>query len=301
MTPIPLRSTLKLSRNISAYQYISTVQGESADGEEEGHIVATETPPESASAPAPASTGSSADANTDSTTIDTPQLAETQRANYDPSRYDRPSVTIDVVILTLRSRRLEVLLVKRRHWPFEGMWAIPGGFVEPNESLEDGARRELEEETGVRDVYLEQLYTFGDPGRDPRTRVITVVYYALIRADQLEAQAIRAADDAADAAWYPAYTLPPLAFDHEKILTYTLQRLSGKLEYTTIGFQLLAPEFTLGELQEVYEAILNRPLDKRNFRKKVLSTGILEPTAHTRRSGQHRPAALYRFSPKAEA
>ena len=256
-----------------------------------------ETSPESASGGAPAYGAPGAGANT----VDTPHESETQRAKYDPSRYDRPSVTIDVVIFTMRSRHLEVLLVKRRHWPFEGMWAIPGGFVEPNESLEDGARRELEEETGVRDVYLEQLYTFGDPGRDPRTRVITVVYYALIRADQLETQTIRAADDAADAAWYPVYKTPPLAFDHEKILTYTLQRLSGKLEYTTIGFQLLAPEFTLSELQEVYEAILNRPLDKRNFRKKVLSTGILEPTTRTRKSGQHRPAALYRFSPKAEA
>lgn len=219
------------------------------------------------------------------------------RAAYDPSRYERPSVTVDVVILTVRDGRLEVLLIKRKRWPFEGMWAIPGGFVNPDESLEDAAKRELEEETGVRDVYLEQLYTFGDPGRDPRTRVITVVYYALIRTDRLH---IRAADDAADAGWFSLYDLPTLAFDHRKILEYTLQRLRGKLEYTTIGFQLLAEEFTLSELQEVYEAILNRPLDKRNFRKKVLQTGILEPTADTKREGQHRPARLYRFSPKAE-
>jgi 8-oxo-dGTP diphosphatase len=218
-------------------------------------------------------------------------------AAYDPSRYERPSVTVDVVILTVRSGRLEVLLIKRKRWPFEGMWAIPGGFVNPDESLEDAAKRELEEETGVRDVYLEQLYTFGDPGRDPRTRVITVVYYALIRTEQLHVQA---ADDAADAGWFSLYDLPALAFDHRKILEYTLQRLQGKLEYTTIGFQLLASDFTLSELQEVYEAILNRPLDKRNFRKKVLLTGILEPTEGTKRVGQHRPARLYRFSPKAE-
>jgi 8-oxo-dGTP diphosphatase len=204
---------------------------------------------------------------------------------------------VDVVILTVHERRLLVLLVRRRHWPHEGQWAVPGGFVNPDESLEDAARRELEEETGVRDLYLEQLYTFGDPGRDPRGRVITVVYYALIRAEGLRVQA---ADDAADARWFPAYQLPAMAFDHDKILAYTLQRLRGKLEYTTIGFQLLPPEFTLGELQEVYEAILNRRLDKRNFRKKVLTTGILEQTLDVRKAGQHRPAALYRFNPRAE-
>ena len=136
----------------------------------------------------------SADKTTSATgRIDTPAEAQRRADTYDPAAYERPSVTVDVVILTVRERRLEVLLVRRRHWPFEGMWAIPGGFVEPNESLEDSARRELQEETGVTDVYLEQLYTFGDPGRDPRTRVITVVYYALLRADQLR---LRAGSDA---------------------------------------------------------------------------------------------------------
>jgi ADP-ribose pyrophosphatase YjhB (NUDIX family) len=230
--------------------------------------------------------------------IDSPERAKKAREAYDPARYERPSVTVDVVILTMRRRRLEALLIKRKHWPFEGLWAIPGGFVNPDESLEDAARRELEEETGVRDVYMEQLYTFGDPQRDPRMRVITVVYYALIRHETLK---VVAGDDAAEAAWFPVYHLPSLAFDHENILTYTMQRLRGKLEYTTIGFQLLPPEFTLSELQEVYEAILERSLDKRNFRKKVLTTGILEATAHTRKTGQHRPAALYRFRPGAEA
>src|SRR5487761_2414573 len=218
-------------------------------------------------------------------------------AQIQPDRYERPAVTVDVVILTMRKRHLEALLIKRKRWPFEDLWAIPGGFVGPDESLEDAARRELEEEAGVRDVYMEQLYTFGDPRRDPRMRVITVVYYALIRADELH---IVAGDDAAESAWFPIYALPPLAFDHGDILSYTMQRLRGKLEYTTIGYQLLAPEFTLSELQEVYEAILNRLLDKRNFRKKVLSTGILEQTTHSRKTGQHRPAALYRFSPRAD-
>lgn len=234
----------------------------------------------------------------DAPDVDSPAVADADRSTYDPSRYERPSVTVDVVILTMRQRRLEALLIKRKHWPFEGLWAIPGGFVNPDESLEDAARRELEEETGVRDVYLEQLYTFGAPRRDPRTRVITVVYYALIRAETLR---VSAGDDAAEAEWFPVYRLPKLAFDHAEILDYTMQRLRGKLEYTRIGFQLLASEFTLSELQEVYEAILDRPLDKRNFRKKVLSTGVLEPTASTRKSGPYRPAALFRFRPGVES
>jgi 8-oxo-dGTP diphosphatase len=229
-----------------------------------------------------------------------PQPQETHPpAQHSDTRHERPAVTVDVVILTMRKRRLEVLLIKRKRWPYEGLWAIPGGFVGVEESLEDAARRELAEEAGVQDVYLEQLYTFGDPHRDPRMRVITVVYYALIRADELH---VVAGDDAVESAWYAVHELPPLAFDHKDILNYAMQRLRGKLEYTTIGFQLLAPEFTLSELQEVYEAILNRPrpLDKRNFRKKILSTGILELTPHTRKTGQHRPAALYRFSPGAD-
>lgn len=233
-----------------------------------------------------------------SDTIDTHEEVRHTRETYDASQYERPSVTVDVVILTMRRRRLEALLIRRKHWPFEGLWAIPGGFVNPDESLEAAARRELAEETGVNDVYLEQLYTFGDPGRDPRTRVITVVYYALISAETLR---VAAGDDAAEAAWFPVYHPPELAFDHARILTYTMERLRGKLEYTTIGFQLLPPEFTLSELQEVYEAILDRPLDKRNFRKKVLSTGILELTEHARKTGQHRPAALYRFRSGLEA
>ena len=173
--------------------------------------------------------------------------------------YEHPLVAVDVVILTMRRRRLEALLIKRRRWPYEGLRALPGSFVRGDESLEDAARRVLERAAGVRDVYLEQLYTFGDPQRDPRARVITVVYYALLRADALPAAlagstgVIGSGEDAAELTWFPVDALPPLAFDHAEILRYTLQRLRGKLEYTRIGFQLLAPEFTLSELQEVYD------------------------------------------------
>src|SRR3989454_1389931 len=179
-------------------------------------------------------------------TYDRPQLAEAKAHNYDASKYDRPSVTVDVVMMSLRQRDLQVLLVKRRSWPYEGMWAIPGGFVNIDESLEAAAKRELQEETGVQDVYLEQLYTFGDPGRDPRTRVITVVYFALLDSERLQ---VRAADDAADVGWVSGYPLPFLAFDHEQILQYALDRLRGKLDYTNIAFSLLPEQFTLRELQ----------------------------------------------------
>ncbi len=217
--------------------------------------------------------------------------------HYDPSKYERPSVTVDVVMMSLRQRDLQVLLIKRRSWPYEGMWAIPGGFVNINESLETAAKRELQEETGVQDVYLEQLYTFGDPGRDPRTRVITVVYFALLDSARLQ---VRAADDATEVDWFPVYDLPQLAFDHQHILDYALKRLRGKLNYTTIVFNLLPGQFTLRELQQVHEIILHRRLDKRNFRKKILSTGILEDTGAKKMEGTHRPARLYRFNPEAE-
>ncbi len=221
-----------------------------------------------------------------------------QAHNYDVSKYERPSVTVDVVMMSLRQRDLQVLLVKRRSWPYEGMWAVPGGFVNMDESLETAAKRELQEETGLQDVYLEQLYTFGDPGRDPRTRVITVVYFALLDSERLQ---VRAASDAADVGWFSVYSLPPLAFDHDQILDYTLNRLRGKLDYTTIAFSLLSEQFTLRELQRVYEIIQHKKLDKRNFRKKILSTGILEDTGEKKMEGTHRPARLYRFNPEAEA
>ena len=201
-------------------------------------------------------------------------------------------VTVDVVIFTVRNHSLQVLLVKRGVPPFEGQYAIPGGFVRDDESTEDAALRELHEETGVRNVFLEQLYTFGDPSRDPRGRVITVSYYALIGSDKLS---LMAGADAAEAGWFAMDDLPSLAFDHRSILDYALERLRNKLEYTTVGFQLLPCKFTLGELQTVYEAILTRPLDKRNFRRKIALLRILKPLREWQRTGR-KPAQLFQFS-----
>ncbi len=206
------------------------------------------------------------------------------------------SVTVDVVIFTLQGNDLQVLLVKRKIAPYPGRWAIPGGFVGLDEPLEAAARRELEEETGVRDVYLEQLYTFGDPRRDPRGRVITVAYFALVPAPP----ALQAGSDAAATRWWSMDQLPPLAFDHARILDYALTRLRYKLEYTAVGFQLLPPTFTLSELQRAYQVILGVQLDKRNFRRKILEAQVIEETGEYR-TGEGRPAMLYRFRPDAVA
>ncbi len=218
--------------------------------------------------------------------------AEENAATYDPSRYPRPSVTVDVVIFTLRNRELHVLLVQRRRWPYEGCWALPGGFIEMDESLEQAARRELEEETGVRDVYLEQLYTFGDPGRDPRTRVISVVYFALVQADR---QVLRTSDETSDVRWF-AVREPPekLAFDHETVLGLALSRLRSKMEYTTLAFQLLPDVFSILELKDIYEQILGETLDKGNFYRKIKEAGVLEET-NMIREGRGRPTKLWRF------
>jgi 8-oxo-dGTP diphosphatase len=211
---------------------------------------------------------------------------------YDASAYDRPSVTVDVVIFTLKDGELHVLLVKRKHWPYEGSWAIPGGFIQMDESLEQSARRELEEETGLRDVYLEQLYTFGTPNRDPRTRVISVAYIALIRADM---QKLRVSDESTDVCWFPVSGLPgALAFDHDSILAAALGRLRSKLEYTTLAFQLLPEVFSILELKHIYEQILGEELDKGNFYRKIKDANVLEDTG-LRREGRGRPTALYRF------
>jgi 8-oxo-dGTP diphosphatase len=200
-------------------------------------------------------------------------------------------VTVDIVLFTIRDRKLHLLLIKRLARPFENRYALPGGFVREDESLDAAAIRELREETGVGDVYLEQLYTFGDPKRDPRGRVITVAYYALVPHNQV----LRAGTDASDAAWFPVTELPPLAFDHRKIAEYAHQRIRNKLDYTNVGFELLPERFTLTELQLVHEAILGEALDKRNFRRKIIQKGIVKPTKEWQQTGR-KPAQLYRFS-----
>lgn len=206
-------------------------------------------------------------------------------------RYPHPAVTTDIVIFTIRQDELKILLIKRALPPHRNQWALPGGFIKLEESLEEGAKRELQEETGVTGVYLEQLYTFGRPDRDPRERVITVAYLALIPANEPE---IKAATDAEDVSWFGLKELPDLAFDHKRILKMAHERLVAKLDYSTIAFQFMPKDFTLSELQQVYEVILREPIDKRNFRKRILSLNLIKETGKARKAGAHRPAKLYR-------
>lgn len=204
---------------------------------------------------------------------------------------------------------LSVLLIRRKAEPFAGSWAVPGGFVEVSdagtqgESLEAAARRELKEETGISVAYLEQLYTFGDPGRDPRGRVVSVAYVALVRPDE---HRVAAGSDAAAAAWFSVESVLgggiELAFDHDTILKTAIERLRGKVRYAPIGFNLLPPRFTLGDLRRLYEALLGQSIDAANFHKKVdkalVKSGVLIKTRHTQK-GPHRPAPLYEFDARA--
>jgi 8-oxo-dGTP diphosphatase len=209
--------------------------------------------------------------------------------------YPRPSLTVDCVVFGLDEENLKVLLIERDLEPFKGKWALPGGFVRLDETLDEAARRELREETGVTNVYLEQLYTVGDIDRDPRERVVTVAYYALAN---LSDHRIKATTDARNAAWFAVSDLPRLAFDHDKILAMALARLKGKLRYQPIGFELLPRKFTLSRLQRLYETVLERPLDKRNFRKKILSMDLLLELDEIEQDVAHRAARLYSFDEK---
>ncbi|MEM8736380.1 MAG: NUDIX domain-containing protein [Planctomycetota bacterium] len=197
-----------------------------------------------------------------------------------------------MVVFGLDENDLQVMLIERDLPPYEGQWALPGGFVRIDETLENAARRELEEETGLREIYLEQLFTFGELERDPRERVVTVAYYALV---QLEGHDVNASTDARNAAWFPLSDLPTLAFDHQQILSLAHERLRGKVRYQPVGFELLPERFTLRQLQQLYEVILDRELDKRNFRKKVLAMGIVKETNEIEKDVAHRAARLYRF------
>jgi 8-oxo-dGTP diphosphatase len=211
--------------------------------------------------------------------------------------YPHPAVTVDILIFTIHDNDLKVLLVRRALEPFEGQWALPGGFVGMGESLRRAAWRELKEETGVHAAFLEQLGAFGHPDRDPRERVITVAYYALVPFARLE---IRAASDAKEARLFSMRELPKLAFDHSRILRRGRERLQDKVEDPVIPLQLVPETFTLSELQQVHELILGEPLDKRNFRKKVQGLELIEPTGEQKRTGPHRPAGLYRVKDPAD-
>lgn len=206
--------------------------------------------------------------------------------------FPRPAIAVDCVVFGLDEQDLKVMSIRRGIPPFEDRWALPGGFVRLDESLEAAALRELKEETGIEQVFLEQLYTFGEVDRDPRDRVVTVAYYALIN---LVEHRIQATTDAKDAAWFPVSNPPKLAFDHDKILAAALARLKGKVRYEPIGFELLPQKFTLSQLQKLYETILEQPLDKRNFRKKILGMQLLVELDEVQADVRHRAARLYQF------
>ncbi len=207
-------------------------------------------------------------------------------------RYARPALTVDCVVFGLDAEQLQALLIRRENPPFEGRWALPGGFVDVEETLDAAALRELREETGVEKLYLAQLYTFGAVDRDPRERVVSVAYYALV---QLSEHKVQAASDAREAAWFAVDDIPPLAFDHQEIFAMALRRLRAKVRYEPIGFELLPPRFTLRQIQQLYEVVLGRKLDKRNFRKKLLGMDLLVELEEVETDVAHRAARLYRF------
>ena len=218
---------------------------------------------------------------------------------FDKAKFEQPSLTVDIVVFAMRDGALHMLAIQRGIAPFEGCWALPGGFVLANEDVEQAAARELEEETSLRDVYLEQLYTFSAPKRDPRGRVVTVAHMALLPSDRLDA--VKGGSDAKHAEWIPVKKASKssfaLAFDHDKILATALSRLRGKLESTTLAFELLPSAFTLTEAQHVYEAILGRSLDKVTFRRRIAALELVKETTQMRR-GAHRPARLYSAVPR---
>ncbi len=220
------------------------------------------------------------------------KAAKNGASNSVLSKYETPLITVDIVLFTVIQNSLRVLLIQRKNPPYKHMWAMPGGFIHMGETLEEAAARRLREETNAEHVYLEQLGAFGEPRRDPRARVLTVAYYALVSAEKLH---IEAQDNAENVSWFSVDELPELAFDHREIVDKALLRLKEELETSTVAFQLLPEKFTLTELQRVYELILGKQLDKRNFRKKILATGILQDIGETKMDGYHRPAQLYSF------
>lgn len=211
--------------------------------------------------------------------------------------YPHPAVTTDIVVFTVDEGVLKLPLIRRKVAPYQGRWALPGGFVEIDESVDACAARELAEETGLAGIYLEQLYTFGEPKRDPRERVISVAYYALA---PLRGLILRAGSDAADAAWHDIDDLPRLAFDHGDIVAMARERVRAKIEYSTLGLMFMPDSFTLSDVQGLYEIVSGQPRDKRNFRKWLLALDVVEETGEMRAEGAHRPAKLYRRTSPSE-
>ncbi|MBN2892885.1 MAG: NUDIX hydrolase [Bacteroidales bacterium] len=206
--------------------------------------------------------------------------------------YERPAVTVDAVIFGFAEASLKVLLIKRGIEPFKDKWALPGGFIQMQETAEDGANRILKKETNLEGVFMEQLYTFSAVNRDPRERIISIAYFALVKQDDYQAQA---GDDETSAEWFEINKLPSLVFDHEKILRTAMYRLKGKIRYQPIGFELLTDKFKLSQLQDLYEVILETSIDKRNFRRKILQMELLIDTEEKEKNVAHKAAKLYKF------
>ncbi|WP_298781874.1 NUDIX domain-containing protein [uncultured Polaribacter sp.] len=204
-------------------------------------------------------------------------------------------LTVDAVVFGYEAGSISVLLIKRKYEPFKGEWAIPGGFVLNDESLEEAVERELKEETGIKINYLEQLYTFGKPKRDPRNRVVSVAYFGLIKPSAFK---IFASTDAEEVQWFKIDELPKLSFDHEEILNMAITRLQSKITYEPVGFELLDTKFPFSDLEKLYTTLLGRAIDRRNFRKKILGLNILDQLDEKVSKGSGRPANLFKFNKK---
>lgn len=211
---------------------------------------------------------------------------------YELAKKTHYPISVDSVIFGYTEGELKVALIKRKNNPFIDMWAIPGGFMEDAEEVEEAARRELKEETGIEDVYLEQFGVFNKAGRDPRGLTVTIAFFALMNSEKCH---LIASEDAAEAKWWPAYNLPPLGFDHGEIHSQALAALRIALRTRPLAFELLPKQFTLTHLQDLYEQVFNIVLDKRNFRRKVANMAFVQPTGSKTKGGRQRPAELYRY------
>jgi 8-oxo-dGTP diphosphatase len=207
-------------------------------------------------------------------------------------RYPKPSVTVDCVIFGYAEGQLSILLVQRDEAPFAGSWTLPGGFLNLDESCAEAARRVLSTKTNIENVFLEQLYTFDEPGRDPRGRVLSIAHYALVNAEHY---ALAAGKSTRDVRWWPWEKLPELGFDHAAIIAKAIDRLRSKVLWQPIGFELLSPPFTMPELQSLYECILKTTFDRRNFHKRIMGLGILQHVGVRRANERRRPADLFVF------